>query len=146
MMILQSWCCRMQETSGGGAAVVLWKSVEMSVTGGQGAQLSRYSESLWAGWSRDRIPVGARFSAPDQIGSETRPTSYTMGTGSFLGVQRPGRGVDHPPHLASRLKKEQLYHYSPYVPLWPGLGWPLPLPYNWIADIFPTELSYKEFS
>jgi len=29
-----------------------------------------------------------------------------MGTGSFPGVKRPGRGVDHPPHLASRLKKE----------------------------------------
>jgi hypothetical protein len=24
----------------------------------------------------------------------------------FLGVKRPGRGVDHPPHLAPRLKKE----------------------------------------
>jgi len=29
-----------------------------------------------------------------------------MGTGSFSGVQRPGRGVDHPLRLASRLKKE----------------------------------------
>jgi len=52
-----------------------------------------------------------------------------MGTGSFPGVKRPGRGVDHPPHLAPRLKKEEsctptpplgirgllwgeLYHYS----------------------------------
>jgi len=25
---------------------------------------------------------------------------------SFPGVKRPGRGVDHPPHLAPRLKKE----------------------------------------
>jgi len=30
-----------------------------------------------------------------------------MDTGSFPGVKRPGRGVDHPPlHLAPRLKKE----------------------------------------
>jgi len=29
-----------------------------------------------------------------------------MGTGSFPGVKWPGRGVDHPPHLAPRLKKE----------------------------------------
>jgi len=29
-----------------------------------------------------------------------------MGTGSFQGVKRPGRGTDHPPHLATRLKKE----------------------------------------
>jgi hypothetical protein len=25
---------------------------------------------------------------------------------SFPGVKRPGRGVDHPPHLVSELKKE----------------------------------------
>jgi len=30
-----------------------------------------------------------------------------MGTGSFPGVKRPGRGVDHPPHLAPRLKEAQ---------------------------------------
>jgi len=31
--------------------------------------------------------------------------SYTMGTGSFPEVKLPGRGVDHPPHLAPKLKK-----------------------------------------
>jgi len=29
-----------------------------------------------------------------------------MGTGSFQGVKRAGRGVDYPPHLAPRLRKE----------------------------------------
>jgi len=29
-----------------------------------------------------------------------------MGTGPFPGVRRPGRGGDHPPHLAPRVKKE----------------------------------------
>jgi len=38
-----------------------------------------------------------------------------MGTGSFPGVQRPERGVDHPPHLALRLNKE--YSYTPAPPL-----------------------------
>jgi hypothetical protein len=33
------------------------------------------------------------------------PASYTMGTGSFPRVKRPGRGGDHPPHLVPRLKK-----------------------------------------
>jgi hypothetical protein len=33
------------------------------------------------------------------------PASYTVGTGSFLGVKRSGRGVDHPPDLVTRLKK-----------------------------------------
>jgi len=29
-----------------------------------------------------------------------------VGTGSFPGLKRPERGVDHPPHLAPRLKNE----------------------------------------
>jgi hypothetical protein len=53
-----------------------------------------------------RISVGTTFSAPVQTGRETHPASYAMGAGSFPGVKRPGRGVDHPPHLAPRLKKE----------------------------------------
>ena len=50
--------------------------------------------------------AGARISAPVQTGSEAQPASYTMGTGSFPEVKRPGRGVDHPPHLAPRLQEE----------------------------------------
>jgi len=50
--------------------------------------------------------VGARFSAPVRHRYEAHPASYTMGNGSFPGVQRPGRGVDHLPHLAPRLKQE----------------------------------------
>ena len=68
--------------------------------------LSRYKDSLRAGRSGDRILVGARYSAPLQTGPMAHPASYTMGTGSFQGVKLPGRGVDHPPHLALRLKKE----------------------------------------
>jgi hypothetical protein len=34
------------------------------------------------------------------------PASYALGTGSFPGVKRPGRGVDHPPHLVPMLKEE----------------------------------------
>ena len=49
---------------------------------------------------------GTRFSAPVETGLEAHPASYTMDTGSFQGVKRPGRDVDHPPHLAPRLKKE----------------------------------------
>ena len=61
----------------------------------------------------DRIPVEARFSAPVQTDPGAHQISYTMGTGSFLGVKRPGRGVDHPPHLAPRLKKEYSYISTP---------------------------------
>ena len=69
--------------------------------------LSRYSDSLQAIRSGDRIPVGARFSASVQSGPGAHPASYTMVTGSFPGVMGPISGVGHPPHLA---------------PSWPVLG------------------------
>ena len=47
-----------------------------------------------------------RFSAPVQTGPRAHPTPYTMDTGVFPGIKWPGRGVDNPPHLAPRLKKE----------------------------------------
>jgi hypothetical protein len=40
---------------------------------------------------------GTRLSAPVQTGLGAQPASYTMGTGCFPGVKRPGRGVDHSP-------------------------------------------------
>jgi len=45
----------------------------------------------------------ARFPAPGN----------TIGTGSFPRVKRPGRGVDHPPHLAPKLKKGYSYTSTP---------------------------------
>jgi hypothetical protein len=54
----------------------------------------------------------ARFSAPVQTSSRAHPASYTMGTGSFPGVEQPGLGVDHPPHLVPRLKKENSYLWA----------------------------------
>ena len=41
----------------------------------------------------------------------------------FLEVKRPGLGVDNPPKLAPRLKKEQSYNCSPSGPSWPVLEW-----------------------
>ena len=68
---------------------------------------SRYSDSLRVGRSGNRIPVGARFFAPIQTDSEDHPPSCTMGTGSFPGARRPGRGADHPlPSGAEVHKKE----------------------------------------
>jgi len=43
--------------------------------------------------------------------------SRLMGTGSFPRIKRPGRGVDHPPPLAPRLKKEYSYTYTPTLSL-----------------------------
>ena len=39
--------------------------------------------------------------------------SYTVGTGSFPGVKWPGRGFDHPPYQAPRLKEEWSYTSTP---------------------------------
>jgi hypothetical protein len=68
--------------------------------------LSRYSDWLRAGRSGDLIPVGARFFAHVQTGPGAHLASCTMGTGSFPGVKRPGRGADHPPPSSAEVKKE----------------------------------------
>ena len=50
------------------------------------------------------------------------PASYTTGTGSFLGVKRPKRGVDHPPRSSAEVKERVEPHlYSPSGPSWPVL-------------------------
>jgi len=56
------------------------------------------------------MPVGTRFSAPVHNYPGAHPTSYTMGTGSFPGVKRPGRGVDHST-LSSVEVKERVKQY-----------------------------------
>ena len=73
-------------------------------------QLSRYSDTLRAGRSGDRIPVGASFSATVLV---THPAFCTVGVGYLTGDKAPGCGVGHPPHLASRLKREQSYTSEP---------------------------------
>jgi hypothetical protein len=51
----------------------------------------------------------------------------TLGTGSFSGVKRPGRGVDHPPLYSAKVKESvELYLYSTFGPSWLFLGWTLP--------------------
>jgi hypothetical protein len=47
---------------------------------------------------------------------------------SFPGVKRTGRVLDHPPHLAPRLKKEYNYNHHPSGHTLPVIGCTLPLP------------------
>jgi hypothetical protein len=47
--------------------------------------------------SRIEFNVRKRLSIPVQMGSETHPASYPMGTETFPGIKQPGRGVDNPP-------------------------------------------------
>jgi hypothetical protein len=62
----------------------------------------------------DRIPVGARYSAPFQTDPGAHPASCTMGTGFFLEV-KSGRGVALTPHLllVSWSRKGRTIHLLP---------------------------------
>ena len=52
-----------------------------------------------------------------------RPASYIMGTGSFPGIKRPVRGVDHPPPSSAEVKERvELYLYFLSGPPWFVLG------------------------
>ena len=98
---------------------------------GQG-WLSRYSDSLRAGGSGDRIPVRARFSAPVHTSPGADPTSYIMGTRCVPRVNRPGCGVDHPPLSSAEVEgRVELYLCSPSGPSWSVLGRPLLYRYNY---------------
>jgi len=67
--------------------------------------------------------VQARYPAPVQTGLKALPASYTVGIGSFLGVKRPGHGVEHPPTSSAEVKgRVKLYFYSPSRPSCPLLG------------------------
>ena len=72
-------------------------------------------------WGRD-------FPHPSRPALGSHPTFYTMGTGSFPGVKRPGPGVDPTPSSADVKERVELYLYSPYGPSWRVLGWHLSLP------------------
>ena len=78
--------------------------------------LSRYSDWLRAGRFEDRIPVGARFSAPIQIGPGGHTDSCSMGNGSFPEV-KGGWGVTLIPHplLVPWSRKSRAI---PLLPLW----------------------------
>ena len=73
---------------------------------------SSLRDSLRAERSGDRIPVGPRFSTPVQTGPGAHPAACTLGTESFPGVKRPGRGAEHPPATSAEVKeKVELYVY-----------------------------------
>jgi hypothetical protein len=55
---------------------------------------------------KNRIPVGVIFFPHVQTSPGAHPASCTIGAGFFPRVKWPGRGADHPPHIAPRLKKE----------------------------------------
>ena len=69
--------------------------------------LSRYSDLLRPGRSRDRISVGGEIfrTLPDWPWCPTSFLYKAYGV-SFTVEKRPGSGVDHAPHLAPSFKKK----------------------------------------
>jgi hypothetical protein len=66
--------------------------------------------------------MGARFSVLVQTGFEAHPASYTMGTGSVPGVQRPGEALNTLFHINAYVKERvELYLNSPSGRSWPVL-------------------------
>jgi len=67
--------------------------------------------------------LGVRFSASVQTDTVAHLASYTVGTGSFPGVKRLGRGADHPPPCSAEVKERvELYLYSTSGSSWPVIG------------------------
>jgi len=67
--------------------------------------------------------VEVRFSTAIWTGPGAHPTSYKMGTRSFLGNKWPECGVNHPPTPNTEVKERvQVYLYSPSVPEWQVIG------------------------
>jgi hypothetical protein len=85
----------------------------------------RYSDWLRAGRSGNRIPVEARYFAHVQTGPGAHPASCSMGTGTFPGVKRPGRGADHPPPSSAEVKES-----VPLPPLGFRVCYGVPLPFH----------------
>ena len=75
--------------------------------------------------------MALRFSAPVETGPGAHTASNTMGTGSFQGVKRLQRGVEHPPPSSAEVKdRVELCLYPPCGLSCLVLGRTLPLQYE----------------
>jgi hypothetical protein len=83
----------------------------------KGAGIAQSVQRLATGWTiRRSNHGGARFFAHVQTGPVAHPASCKVGTGSFPGVKRPGRGADHPLLLVRRSRKSRVIPLTPSGP------------------------------
>jgi len=89
-----------------------------------GAAIAQSVQRLATGSTvRGSNPGGGRdFPQPFRPALRTIQPSIQWVRGLYRRVKRPGRGVDHPHHLAPRLKKEYSYTSTPPLSLC-GLFW-----------------------
>jgi len=73
------------------------------------------------------------------------PTSYTMGIGTFPGIKRLRRSVDHPPPTSAEVvERVELYLHSPSGPSWSVLRRTLLYLYLQLRlEIYRTNIPYK---
>jgi hypothetical protein len=81
-----------------------WSGLRLTLRNLHGGTEIAYNDLLRVGWSGDRIPMVARFSASVQTGPGPHPTSYKLGTGSFSAVTRP-IDVNHTPPSSAEIKE-----------------------------------------
>jgi hypothetical protein len=60
----------------------------------------------YCGYVKPQIIPNAIYNVNVQTVPGAHPASCTMGTGSFPGVKRPGRGADHPPRSCVEVENE----------------------------------------
>ena len=90
------------------------------------AGIAQSVQRLATGWTvRGSNPGGGQdFPYPSIPVPGAHPASYTMCTGSYQGVKRPGRGADHPSPSSAEVKERvELCICSISGPSWPVLGW-----------------------
>jgi len=67
--------------------------------------------------------MGTEFPATLENVPGAHPASNVIGIGSFPGVKRSGRGVDHPPLCSAEVKdRVELYLYFPTGLSWQVIG------------------------
>jgi len=70
----------------------------------------------------------------------THTVFNTVGVGLFLELKRPRRGIDHPPHLAQRLKKEYMSAAILGLSGW-TLNFLLPVPLTPVSVVLYTRVN-----
>ena len=90
------------------------------------------SPGIESRWGRD-------FSASFQTVPGAHQSSYTMGTGSFLGGKAAGEWRWPPTPSSAGIKERiELYIYSTSEPSWSVIGWNLPLLSGYIFHVLVT--------